>query len=259
MTERTIGFVGGGRICRILLGGLKRINRFPSTIVVSDPDVTVLDRLREDFPAITVARNANGQAASQDLVFLALHPPAIGACLAEIRASLKDEATLISFAPKWSMAKLSQALGGFARLARAIPNAPSIVNRGFNPVCFADALAVPERQGIHDLFALWGEAPEVPEENLEAYAIVAAMGPTYFWYQLYQLAELGGSFGLSPEAASAAVAAMVRGALSTMTDSGLVPSAVMDLIPTKPLSGIEATVKDAYVSTLSGLYGKLKE
>jgi pyrroline-5-carboxylate reductase len=259
MTERAIGFIGGGRVCRILLAGLKRVGRLPSTIVVSDQDPAVLERLRKEFPTITALPNANGQAASQDLVFLGLHPPAMGAGMAEIGSKLKKGAVLISLAPKWPMAKMSQALGGFSRLARAIPNAPSLVNRGYNPICFSDALASSERQEIRDLFANWGEAPEVPEESLEAYAIIAAMGPTYLWYQLYQLAELGGSFGLTPQAASTAVQAMVKGALSTMTDAGLTPSEVMDLVPVKPLSGIETTVKDAYVSTLSGLHRKLKE
>jgi pyrroline-5-carboxylate reductase len=83
--------------------------------------------------------------------------------------------------------------------------------------------------------------------------------PTYLWYQLYQLVGLGHSFGLTPEAASAAVAGMVDGAVRTMVDAGLAPSAVMDLVAVKPLAALETPVNEAYATTLSGLYRKLKD
>lgn len=108
------------------------------------------------------------------------------------------------------------------------------------------------------LFAPLGASPEVAETTLEAYAIVAAMGPTYLWYQLYQLIDLGVAFGLTREAAVEAVAAMVHGASSAMTKAGLPPQGVMDLIPVKPLAAIEPSVTEAYVSTLRALHNKLK-
>jgi pyrroline-5-carboxylate reductase len=98
----------------------------------------------------------------------------------------------------------------------------------------------------------------VAEDTLEAYAIVAAMGPTYLWYQLYQLIDLGCEFGLTREAAGAAVAAMVGGASDAMTVTGMTPEDVMDLIPVKPLAAIEPAVREAYSGTLGELHRKLK-
>jgi pyrroline-5-carboxylate reductase len=200
----------------------------------------------------------NRQAAAQDIVLLALHPPAFAAVLAEIKGSLADHAILVSLAPKWTMTGIGGALGGFDRLARAIPNAPSIVNSGYNPVSFSGHLTSDDRARVRSLFEPLGACPEVPEDTLEAYAIVAAMGPTYLWYQLYQLIDLGCEFGLTREAATEAVAAMMGGAVSTMTGAGLTPADVMDLIPVKPLAPIEQTVREAYVNTLGGMHKKLK-
>lgn len=36
MINKTIGFIGGGRITRILLGGLTRAGKMPENIVVAD-------------------------------------------------------------------------------------------------------------------------------------------------------------------------------------------------------------------------------
>ena len=104
-------------------------------------------------------------AASQDVVFLAVHPPAMPDALSSIKDTLKPDALVVSLAPKFTIAKLSELLGGFARLARVIPNAPSVVNFGFNPVAFAPALTPADKQAIRDLLAPLGECPEVAEEK----------------------------------------------------------------------------------------------
>jgi len=139
--EKSLGFIGGGRITRIMLGGFQRAGKLPSDIVVSDNNEAVLQSLRDEFPGITTALNDNAAPSSQDLVFLALHPPAMGALLSDIKSVLKPGAIVISLAPKLSIAKLSELLGGFHRIARSIPNAPSLVNKGYNPIAFSSALS----------------------------------------------------------------------------------------------------------------------
>ncbi len=257
MSQPTVGFVGGGRVVRILLGGWTRSGHAVPHVVVSDTEASVVQRLAAEFPAVTVATN-NQEASAPDVVFLALHPPAFPAALPEIKNSVRPDAIVVSLAPRWTMSQISGLLGGFGRLARAIPNAPSIVNSGYNPVSFAASLAPHDRQRILSLLTPLGACPEVAEDTLEAYAIVAAMGPTYLWYQLYQLIELGQSFGLTREAATEAVAAMVDGAAATILRAGLSPEGVMDLIPVKPLAPLEATVKESYASMLGALHAKLK-
>ena len=257
MSQEAVGIVGGGRVARIILAGWQRANRLPSHVVVSDCDSGVLERLDSEFPSV-VATPHNREAATQGVVLFALHPPAFAAVLAEIKESLSPEAVLVSLAPVWTMSRICGTLGGFNRLARVIPNAPSVVGQGYNPVSFSEQLSVEERTRVLALFAPLGACPEVVESTLEAYAIVAAMGPTYLRDQLYQLIDLGVDFGLTREAALAAVAAMVHGTSSTMTTSGLPPQGVMDSIPVKPLAAIEPSVKEAYVNTLTALHKKLK-
>ena len=92
---------------------------------------------------------------------------------------------------------LSARLGGFDRIVRMIPNAPSIINRGYNPMAFSAAFDEKEKKGLYDFFKVLGDCPEVEEEKLEAYAVLTAMGPTYFNFQLDELQKLGESFGLT--------------------------------------------------------------
>ncbi len=116
MKEKSMGFIGGGRVARIILGGLKKARRMPVQIVASDNDPDVLKKLQSGFPDIRIALNNNREAAAQDLVFLGLHPPALVNSLADIKADLKKDAILISLAPKLTLARLREGLGGFNRI-----------------------------------------------------------------------------------------------------------------------------------------------
>jgi pyrroline-5-carboxylate reductase len=256
MKDRTVGFVGGGRITAIFLEALGGTGLDLARVTVSDTDPEVLAKRTEQFPPITTTSD-NRAAASCERVFLALHPPAAKAVLPELGGALRPDAAVVSLAPVLTIEKLSALLGGFDRLARVIPNAPSVVGAGFNPVTFGTGLPVEPRAELEALLDGLGAHPVVPEETLEAYAILAAMGPTYFWFQWQALRELAGSFGLGTEETDAALRAMLEGASQTFFDSGRPYDAVVDLVPVKPLAEAEPQIRQAYDEKLGGLYRKL--
>jgi pyrroline-5-carboxylate reductase len=258
MNWKTVGFIGGGRVVRIILGGLRKAGRMPDAIVASDTNPDVLKKLQSGFPEVQAALNNNREAAAQELVFLGLHPPAIAGCLADIKGSLKPDTILISLAPKLSISKLSQALGGFERILRIIPNAASIIGEGYNPVVLSGALNGQEKEEMLNFLRALGKCPEVEENKLEAYAIVTAMGPTYLWFQWQELGDLAESFGMNSEEANAGIAEMVIGAAHTLFKSGMTAEDVMDLIPVKPLGEEEKIIRAMYRSKLGPLYEKLK-
>ena len=114
------------------------------------------------------------------------------------------------------------------------------------------------RAEIETLLDGLGAHPTVPEETLEAYAILAAMGPTYFWFQWQTLRELAGSFGLAPAEADRALRAMLDGAVRTFFDGGLTAGQVLDLVPVRPLAEAEPQILQAYRDVLPRLHAKLK-
>jgi len=257
MSKKTIGFIGGGRITRIFLEGWTRAQKVPASITVSDPNAETLTKLKARFPAIRTTPD-NAHAAAGDIVFLAVHPPVMADTAAGVKAAIKPGAVVVSLAAKFTLAKLTELLGGFARLARVIPNAPSVVNFGFNPVAFAPGLSAADKAEITGLLSPLGECPEVKEEKLEAYAVLTAMAPTFFWFQLQTLREVVAGFGLSEEEIKPALKRMVCGAARTLLESGLTAPEVMDLIPVKPLAEMEPQVVEMYRTRLPSIYQKIK-
>jgi pyrroline-5-carboxylate reductase len=258
MREKTMGFIGGGRVVRIILQGLKNKGKLPRQTIISDTNGDVLERLKVDFPGIQVFINNNGQAAGQDLVFLALHPPTVEEALKGVKNFLRQDAMLISLAPKLTIRRLSEVLGGFNRIIRMIPNAPSYLNAGYNPIAFSSSLTPGEKKEFLDVISVLGLTPEIDEEKLEAYALLSAMGPTYFWFQMDELVKIGTTFGLDTNESRRAVSEMLKGAITCMFDSGLPAEKVMDLIPVKPLQDIEEQIKSNYRSRLRAVYEKIR-
>ena len=258
MTEKSIGFVGGGRVARIFLEGWKRQNVLPGKIVISDCNQGALTKLKAIFPVLETVPGNNGTAASQDIVFLAVHPPVLAEVAAGINGSLKPSAVVVSLAPKFTIARLTELLGGFGRLARVIPNAPSLVNFGYNPVVFGPALQAEDKTEVLGLLKPLGECPEVAEAKLELYALLTGMGPTYLWFQLQTLREVAAGFGLSDAEILPAMKRMVCGGARTLLESGLPPAEVMDLIPVKPLAEMEPQVTEMYRTRLPALLQKIK-
>jgi pyrroline-5-carboxylate reductase len=257
MFEKSFGFIGGGRVDKILLHALDSKGMIPANVIVSDSNNEVLEKLKAQFPTISFTNN-NTEPAKCDYVFISLHPPVFVGVLNEIKESVRPESIIISLAPKISIEKIQSVIPQASKIVRMIPNAPSYINKGYNPVAFSKDFPKEDKAELEKLFSIFGEHPEVDENNLEAYAITAAMGPTYLWFQLNQLRELGSSFGLMENELKATIPAMVKGAVETMFESGLSIEEVIDLVPVKPLADDESTINNMYKTKLETLYTKLK-
>lgn len=183
MNNKSVGFIGGGRITRIFLGRWTPAQKFPGNITVSDPNAESLSNLKAHFPALNTTPD-NGRAASHDIVFLAVHPADMADVAVGIRGSLKPGTIVVSLAPKPALAKVTELLGGFARLAWVIPTAPSLIGAGYNPVAFGPALSAAEKGEVTSLLRPLGECPEVAEEVVEAYGVLTTMGLNLLMHKL---------------------------------------------------------------------------
>ncbi len=255
MITPTIGFIGGGRVTRILLQAFanKKINLVKATVFDINKEAT--DRLKNQFHDIHIGTLE--EAASREMVIIALHPPAIMETLDTIGPFIGQNTVVGSLAPKINSAMILSKLPQIKRLVRMIPNATSIINEGYNPIWFSPEFPTDEKELIFKMLDFLGTTHEVEEHELEAYAVISAMAPTYFWFQWKKLAELGESFGLSGRAANEAVLQSMYGALETYYNAGMSPAEVMDLIPVKPIGEKEKTIEEIYDEYLISLYNKL--
>jgi pyrroline-5-carboxylate reductase len=108
------------------------------------------------------------------------------------------------------------------------------------------------------LLQLLGKTFEVAESKLEAYAILSAMLPTYFWFQWEELTNLGEPMGLTAKETSETIKQTMLAAINLYFESGLSSKQVIDLIPVKPIGEQQQQIADIYQSKLMGLFEKIK-
>ncbi|HCT29551.1 MAG TPA: pyrroline-5-carboxylate reductase [Bacteroidales bacterium] len=258
MENKSISFIGGGRITKIFLTALKTKKIGFKQVSVMDTNPDVLKALSTTFPEIKTDINLNNNILGADLIFLAVHPPMIAETLEKAKATINPNAILISLAPKFTIEKMTALLGGFNRIVRLLPLASSIIGKGYNPVVFYKSIDKDSKDILTDIFNIFGHTLEVDEPKIEAYALIVAMGPTYLWFQYYKLIELAKNFGMDEKEAIDAVGNMLKATNETMFNSGLDKAAVIDLIPVKPIGENEAEILKIYDEKLNGLFQKIK-
>jgi pyrroline-5-carboxylate reductase len=256
MKTKSLGFIGGGRVTRILLQAFKNKNAQFSKIVVTDTNNEVADTLKKAYPEIQIETST--VAASQDILFISLHPPVVMDTLDLIKGITNNSTIVISLAPKITISKMSSKLNQSRNIVRLIPNATSYINEGFNPVCFSSDFGITVKQQILDLLRITGNTFEVPEEKLESYAIMSAMLPTYFWFQWKELTDIGIKLGLSEKESRTSIYETITASLNLMFKSDMAATNVMDLIPVKPIAEFESQISEIYRSKLTALFDKIK-
>lgn len=253
----SISFIGAGRVARIMLGGWQRANALPANIMAYDINPEAITTLQQDFPSIKA--NSIRECAACDLVFGALHPPAMPEMLETIAGKLRPHAVFCSLAPIVRFQEMQIKLKGFSRLVRLNPNSPCIVGKGYNPIAFTPDVPASVRDKLLRLFAPLGDIPEVDESQMETYAVVSAMGPTYFGFQFAEVMKIAKSFGLSHDAACEAMRAMLRGTVDMLFASNLPTDLVLDLVPVRPLAEDETEIRRMLQTRMGTTHARLTE
>ncbi len=256
MEQNSFGFIGGGRITKIILQALANKQIELSSVWVCDTDPEVLEALGKQFPEVQMTDSCE-LAAKQEIVFIALHPPVIMETLEMIKTSVTEKTQVVSLAPKISIEKIASKLRT-KNIARMIPNATSYINEGYNPVSFPAEFSSNEKQSLFEMLKIFGKTFEVEESKLEAYAMVSAMLPTYFWFQWKEMQDLGLQMGLNEFESKETVQHTLLAAIDLFFNSGLGYNEVIDLIPVKPIGEHETQISEIYRSKLLGLFQKIK-
>lgn len=258
MKETKIGFIGGGRVTRYMLKGWSLSKNFQANVRVYDTNHSIPGGLENIIPGRVSVADSLDEVAACDIVFLAIHPPVMAETLTALKPLLKPNAFLVSLAPKITFKMMENALEGISNLARANPNANGIIGKGVNAVAYASGTSDANRRNLDALLNLLGATQTVDEKKIEAYAVISAMGPTYFWFQIQHLKELAMQFGLEEKEAEDTIELMLHGAAQTLFHSGETPEAVMDLVPAKPMCEYEAETTARYDEKLRAIYAKIK-
>lgn len=256
MEFKSIGFIGGGRITKIMLHAFANKHLKFNSITVCDTNKEVLNNLKSEFPNIETCNDPR-KPAYREMVFIALHPPAIMETLKIATDTIGKNSLIVSLAPKVSIDKITSILHT-DNIIRMIPNATSFINQGYNPVSFAPDFPDHMKNAALKLFKTMGYTFETDEEKLESYAIISAMLPTYFWFQWDEMEKIGEKIGLNTMETKDAIRETLLASIQLFYNPDMTHEEIMDLIPVKPVGDHEQNIRECFNSKLLSLFEKIK-
>jgi pyrroline-5-carboxylate reductase len=228
---KRIGFIGGGAMAEALAGGLIGAAVAPTRICVADVDASRRAHLEEKLGVAATPDNAS-VARESDVVVLAVKPGVVAPAL-EALDGLADPAgpLWISIAAGIPLARLEAALSNAARIVRAMPNTPALVQAGATAICGNERAAAADMAAARSLFDSVGLTWEAPSESLiDAVTGLSGSGPAYVFLFLEVLARAGERAGLPREAAELLAGQTVFGAAKLARESDRSPAQLRDQV-----------------------------
>ena len=190
-----ISFIGGGNMARALANGLLRNNHPSDRLCVSDPNVEA----REAFAQLGVCvLNDNTQSVTQaDVIVLAVKPQSLAAVAGGLASSLRPEQLVISIAAGVRIDTLRRWLGGHARIVRAMPNTPALVQAGATGLYAPSDISANERALAESLLRAVGVCVWVESEALlDSVTALSGSGPAYAFLVMEAMQAAGEKLGL---------------------------------------------------------------
>jgi pyrroline-5-carboxylate reductase len=226
-----IGIIGAGAMAEALAGGLLASGVDAGALRLSDPDPARRKHVEQKLGLATSDDNAT-LVAESDLVVLAVKPQILPVVLAGL-ATVEDRTRplWVSIAAGVRIAKLEAALGAGARVVRAMPNTPALVQGGATAIVGNDAATPDDLARATSLFASVGTCWKAPREALlDAVTGLSGSGPAYVFVFLEALGDAGVRMGLPRDAADQLALQTVLGASKLAIEDGRPPAALKDQV-----------------------------
>ncbi len=204
-------FIGGGNMASAMIGGLLKSGLAPEAISAVDVDAGQRARLAERF-GIRAFDAAGPAIAGSDCIVLAVKPHQVRQVAAGL-APLLDGQLVVTIAAGIRTADLGRWLGGYDRIARAMPNTPALIGQGIAGLYAAPDLAADDRARVERILGAVGGVLWVERETLvDAVTAVSGSGPAYVFLMIESLEAAAAGVGFDPVQARQLALATFAGA-----------------------------------------------
>lgn len=224
-----ISFLGAGNMAEAIVKGVLAAGLFkPGDLLASDTSEARLKLLREKY-GVRVTRNNREAVREGKLILLGVKPSAVGAVLAEIKSELKEKA-LISVAAGVPLSRLASGLEREAKIIRAMPNAPALVQAGATVLAPGKGVEEETLSLAIRVFESIGKIWVLEEKYLDAVTGLSGSGPAFVFVMIEALADGGVKCGLSREIAVSLAAQTMLGAAKMVMETGDHPARLKDFV-----------------------------
>ena len=232
MLDKMIGFIGAGNMGSAMIGGILDASLVTtSQIIASAHSPETLDKIRTKFSIETTQSN-EVVAERSDILFLAVKPNKFSEVLPQIKGHLKPDCIVVSIAAGQPIANI-EALLGEVRLIRAMPNTPLLLGEGATALCQCPPATDGEFALVRRIFEAAGVVEVLPESLMNEVIAVNGSSPAYVYLFAKAVMDSAAKTGIPAEQAKKLFVQTLIGSAKMLTDSGMEPQQLIDMVSSK--------------------------
>ncbi len=234
LKKYTVGVIGAGNMGEALIRGMLNSEQtVPVRIVASSRNAAKLRRLKTLYGIRTT--NFNSAVVDIcDIVLLAVKPQDMADVCTEIAPHLKREQLVISIAAGITLKKLHRILGAKAKLVRAMPNTPALIDYGVTAIFASPSVKENEMQLAEEIFGAVGISFRIAKEkDMDPITALSGTGPAYVYEIIDSLTCAGKKLGLNEQLAKELVMHTIIGAAKMVMQTGEDPKELWKKVASK--------------------------
>lgn len=221
--DKTIGFIGAGKMATAIIKGLLRSGLFDDKhIIASEPNKDYAHKVEKEL-GIKIVHNNREAAAEADILLLAVKPFVVKEVLTEIEDKIDDSKLIITIAAGISSSRVQEILEKEARVVKVMPNTPALLGEGMSAVCKGEHATQEDFECVKEIFSKVGKVVEADEKDIDAITGVSGSGPAFYYYIINQIAKAGEKLGLDYKTALKLSAQTALGSARMILESGVDP------------------------------------
>ncbi|WP_201530524.1 MULTISPECIES: pyrroline-5-carboxylate reductase [unclassified Psychrobacter] len=256
LDNKKISFIGGGNMAQALISGLVSCGVKPSLITVADPSSEAREQLAaKGLNTVDPTADAKAAVIDADIVVLAVKPQVMKAVVSSF-SDILDKQLVISVAAGLSTELLSDMLGGYDNIVRAMPNTPAMIQMGATGLYGTDNISAEQKQLATAVMEASGLVMWVDnEEHMHAVTAVSGSAPAYMFYFIESMIDGAVALGLDKEQASALAMQTMLGAAKMAMGSEDAPSELRRKV-TSPNGTTQAAIESMQANDIGRQIGE---
>jgi len=234
LTNKKLGFIGGGNMTEALLKGLLTSSSVgPKDVLVSDLLSDRLEYLNKEYK-VKITDDSRKLVQKSDILILAVKPQVIGKVLESISDVVDKHKIIISVAAGISINFIEDILDREGKnkisVIRTMPNTPALVQEGATAICGGGHSSKLDIKIAHHIFKAIGQTVAIEETHMDAVTGLSGSGPAYIFMIIEALSDAGVKVGLSREVSNILTIQTILGSAKLARDGGKHPGELKDMV-----------------------------
>ena len=234
LTNKKLGFIGGGNMTEALLKGLLASSSVgPKDILVSDLLSDRLEYLNKEYK-IKTTDDSRKLVQKSDILILAVKPQIVGKVLESFSDIVDSHKIIISVAAGISINFIEDILNRKGKnkisVIRTMPNTPALVQEGATAICGGGHSSKLDIKIAHHIFKAIGQTVAIEETHMDAVTGLSGSGPAYIFMIIEALSDAGVKVGLSREVSNILTIQTILGSAKLARDGGKHPGELKDMV-----------------------------